>query len=253
MPPITRLLRRIPLSWRIEIKLGLRTLRDRLSGLAFRLASDTTTETQGWRVQTSVTQELKATAYSENKRHNLGLAIALIEPVVVAPGEVFSFWHLVGEPGVNQGFQEGRALVNDKLQPVVGGGLCQLSGLVYMLALQAGLNILERHAHSQDIYTDETRFTPLGSDATVVYGYKDLRFENNLDVAVQFRFVMERSHITAAVWAPENLACYDVDYRVSGNGDVKNVMTVRRLRVCVLVNGADEDRVEEVIAETVYR
>jgi len=58
-----------------------------------------------------------------------------------------------------------------------GGGLCQLSGIIYHAVLEAGLEILERHPHSLDIYTATTRYTPLGSDAAVVYGHKDLRFK----------------------------------------------------------------------------
>jgi vancomycin resistance protein VanW len=212
MPRLKSLLRKLPFSWRLRLKLRLRGMGDRRSGLSRRWATVGEVSPQ-WRVQTSVTQVLKATAYSENKRHNLLLGISQISPLVLQPGQVFSFWQAVGEPGEAQGFETGRAIVNDELQAVVGGGLCQLSGLIYMLGLQAGLRVLERHAHSQDIYTDETRFTPLGSDATVVYGYKDLRLENGLDVPVQFRFVVEPEAITAAVWAPERLACYDVDYR----------------------------------------
>jgi vancomycin resistance protein VanW len=58
--------------------------------------------------------------------------------------------------------------------------LCQLSSIIYHTALRTGLDILERHPHSCDLYWghDEQRYTPLGSDATVAYGYKDLRVRN---------------------------------------------------------------------------
>lgn len=58
------------------------------------------------------------------------------------------------------------------------------------------MEILERHNHSMDIYTDETRFTPLGSDATVVYGYKDLKIRNNFSAPVKFSFQLEEETIT---------------------------------------------------------
>ncbi|NJM46692.1 MAG: VanW family protein [Alkalinema sp. RU_4_3] len=254
MPRLKALLRRLPFSWRLRLQLRRRDWRDRRSGLSGRWA-DVGQVSPDWRVQSSVTQVLKATPYSENKRHNLLLGIGRVEPLVILPGQVFSFWRAVGEPGEAQGYQPGRAIVNDELQPVVGGGLCQLSGLIYMLGLQVGLTVVERHAHSQDIYTDETRFTPLGSDATVVYGYKDLRLENNLEVPVQFRFVVEAEAITAAVWASDRLVCYEVDYRVSVDGDGrKRVRTVR----CERVGGGGGgifwvgDAIEETIAETVY-
>jgi hypothetical protein len=53
---------------------------------------------------------------------------------------------------------------------------------VYHIGIIAGLDIIERYNHSVDIYTDDTRFAPLGTDATVVYGYKDLRIRNNTNV-----------------------------------------------------------------------
>lgn len=196
-------------------------------------------------MQASVTQPLKQAPYSENKRHNLLLGIQRVETLTVLPGQVFSFWQAIGEPSERRGFQAGRAIVNDQLQPVVGGGLCQLSGLIYILGLQAGLKVLERHAHSQDIYTDETRFTPLGSDATVVYGYKDLRLENSLNVPVQFRFVVEPEAITAIISAPGHLNCYQLDYRVvQTKSGQKRVTTIRKSGVV--------ETSEEAIAETIY-
>ena len=50
------------------------------------------------------------------------------------------------------------------------------------------MNIMERYNHTVDIYTDDTRYTPLASDATVVFGYKDLRFVNNYDFPIKLNF-----------------------------------------------------------------
>jgi len=69
-----------------------------------------------------------------------------------------------------------------------GGGLCQISGLIYYSCLQSDIDIIERHNHSLDLYNDETRYTPLGTDATVVYGYKDLKIKNNYDSPIKINF-----------------------------------------------------------------
>lgn len=126
----------------------------------------------------TITQPIKTTAASANKIHNLSLAIARINNILIQPGEIFSFWHLAGKPSQKNGYQKSRSIINGEMEAALGGGLCQLSGLIYFLALRAGLQVIERHAHSIDIYKEEERFTPLGSDATVAYGYKDLRFLN---------------------------------------------------------------------------
>lgn len=83
-----------------------------------------------------------------------------------------------------------------------GRGLCQLSGLIYYISLLAGLELIERHPHSLAIYDETTGFTPLGSEATVVYGYKDLRLRNNTDAPLQFHLVFEAKKLTAPAPSP---------------------------------------------------
>jgi vancomycin resistance protein VanW len=129
----------------------------------------------------------------ENKVHNLQTAARRIEQVVIRPGEVFSFWKIVGNPSGANGYRTGRNIVNGKLQEATGGGLCQLSGIIYHASLLAGLNVVERYNHTVDIYREEDRFTPLGSDATVVYGYKDLRVQNLSGSAIRFAFSIAAS------------------------------------------------------------
>ncbi len=160
-----------------------------------------------------IVQSLKATHYAENKRQNLTIAAACIQNVVIEPGQIFSFWALVGAPIARRGYLDGRALVQGQLQAVTGGGLCQLSGILYYLSLQAGLNALERYPHSTDIYTDETRFTPLGSDATVVYGYKDFRFINQLSQPLCFRLLITPDRLIAQLCTPMPIRRYHIEFR----------------------------------------
>ncbi len=132
----------------------------------------------------TVTQEIKPSETFHNKVFNLILASEKIGRYIIMPGQVFSFWNIIGSP--DRQFKKGRSIINGRLSEESGGGLCQVSGIIYYAALLSGLEILERHNHSMDIYTDETRFTPLGTDATVVYGYKDLRLRNNLGFPIRF-------------------------------------------------------------------
>jgi vancomycin resistance protein VanW len=140
-----------------------------------------------------IKQELKP---NEAKKKNLLKAIKSIESIEICPNEIFSFWRIVGNPSKKNGFVKSRSLINGKIEDSIGGGLCQLSGLIYYISLSVKLEILERHNHSIDIYTDETRFTPLGSDATVAYGYKDLKIRNNLMSSIKFTFSMEENFLT---------------------------------------------------------
>lgn len=133
-------------------------------------------------------QFIRKAAFYENKIHNIKLAVSKIESVIIMPEEVFSFWNIVGKPSESKGYKKGRNLVSGKLKEDFGGGLCQLSGIIYHTALKAGLTILERYNHSLDIYKEEERFTPLGADATIVFGYKDLRILNDTKNELYFCF-----------------------------------------------------------------
>lgn len=73
------------------------------------------------------------------------------------------------------------------------------------MSILAGLQIVERHNHSIDIYTDETRFTPLGLDATVVFGYKDLRIKNTLSFPIRFEIEVRDSQIRIKLLSTEKI------------------------------------------------
>jgi hypothetical protein len=142
----------------------------------------------------------------ENKIHNIELAIARIEPLVLAPGQAFSFWHRALAPTAQNDYREGAMFVNRRVIASVGGGLCQLSGLIYNLALLAGLRILERHNHSIDAY-GEDRYIPLGRDATVAYGRKDLRFCNPHRFCVAFELHVDERQASGKVFGTQPLQC----------------------------------------------
>ena len=193
----------------------------------------------------SIYQAIKQTQHSENKKHNLNLAITRIQDVAIKPGAIFSFWHLVGKPDRAKGYREGRSLVANQLKAEVGGGLCQLSGLLYLLTLKAGLSTLERHPHSHDIYTESTRFAPLGSDATVVYGYKDFRFQNNLLFPVCFQFSIQEEEIRAALCSPQPTPEYTVEFKVeefNGGAKVDTVRFVQQTNTFEVINTTSYDK-----------
>ncbi|MEP6672144.1 MAG: VanW family protein [Chthoniobacter sp.] len=78
----------------------------------------------------------------------------------------------MGRTTAGKGFAVGRELREGCLIPTLGGGLCQLSGAIYNAALEAGLEIVERHAHS---HPGVGNLAAVGRDATVFWNYVDLR------------------------------------------------------------------------------
>lgn len=135
-----------------------------------------------------VRQEIKKSHLYKNKISNLRIAAKRIEPLLINHGQLFSFWKAVGKPVAKNGFVKGRNIQNGKLIEDYGGGLCQISGIIYHVSMLAGLSIVGRFNHSVDIYSDETRYSPLGMDATVVYPQKDLIIENPYNFPIQFEF-----------------------------------------------------------------
>lgn len=129
----------------------------------------------------------------ENKIHNIQLAISRIQPPLLAPGQEFSFWHYALAPTAENGYREGAMFINHQVKASLGGGLCQLSGLIYNLALLSGCKIMERYNHSIDAY-GEDRYIPLGRDATVAYGKKDLRFSNPHAFPIKFELHVDAQH-----------------------------------------------------------
>lgn len=180
-------------------------------------------------VRIRLEQPILPTDYVEAKIHNIEIARCRLENVPIPPAAIFSFWRIVGRPSRSRGFQAGRSLLGGQLRPDYGGGLCQLSGMLYHLSLLAGLRILERHPHSRDIYDDTSRFAPLGSDATVAFGFKDLRVENNLPHPICFRVSISREKLECILCSPAIVKPGIIEFVKTAELDGVRVVETRRL------------------------
>jgi len=138
-----------------------------------------------------------------------------INNLIINSNEVFSFWKLVGKPNKKNGFKEGRNLIKTQISSDFGGGICQFSSILYFMALQSGLRILKRFPHSMDIYKEHERFTPLGSDCTVVYGYKDLQIQNPYSFPVQLKCSVGDERLSLNLISPNELEFNTIDFRKS--------------------------------------
>ncbi|BES61111.1 VanW family protein [Dysgonomonas capnocytophagoides] len=200
----------IPSSLRLRYKLIKRYTEDRNKGVIF--ASVRVTESP-FEHSISETQEIRKSEYYQNKIDNIRLGTNLIERIIITSGETFSFWRAIGNPSPEKGFKMGRNLIDGKLKADYGGGLCQLSGIIYLCALKAGLSINERYNHTVDIYTEEERFTPLGADATVVYGYKDLRVVNPYPFDIRFEFEIQDGYMSCNLLSTKPITERTVEFR----------------------------------------
>ena len=77
----------------------------------------------------------------ENKVANLRLAVARLDGIVLYPGEILSYWRLIGKPTRRKGYRDGMVLFLGRIGSDVGGGLCQLSNLIFWMTLHRDLMI----------------------------------------------------------------------------------------------------------------
>ena len=130
-----------------------------------------------------------------NKITNLKIAVAKLAGVVIHPGETFSFWKLIGKPTKRKGYLKGVVLKNGAVTAGIGGGLCQLSNLIYWSALHTPLTITERHRHGYDVFPDEGRSQPFGSGATCFYNYGDLMIRNDTNQSFQLNLTVTENDL----------------------------------------------------------
>ncbi len=109
-----------------------------------------------------------------SRSHNVWLASQKINEVVLAPGDVFSYNDTVGPRTISHGFKTANVYVGNKVEPGIGGGICQVSSTLFNAVVLADLKIVYRTNHSLPV-----SYVPLGRDATVSYGSIDFKFSNN--------------------------------------------------------------------------
>ena len=218
----------LPLHLRQSVAQGVRRVKDARRRILW--ASDYNTDVSDLIVHAEITQPIMPGVMFENKLANIKLSASRVNGAAIKPRQTWSFWRYAQRPSLATGYVAGRNLVNGKLILQAGGGLCQLSSLIYHLGLLAGLRIEERHAHSIDIYQEHERFTPLGADATVVWGYKDLRMSNPHATEIVFECWVHDNRLTGRVCTHAPMPKSEVVF-------VKEQVDTNRALIRTMVNG----------------
>ena len=122
-----------------------------------------------------------------NKVVNLRLAVEKLDGVLLRPGETLSYWRLIGKPSARRGYLPGMVLFLGRIGSDVGGGLCQLSNLIFWMTLHTDLTVVERYRHSHDVFPDAHRSQPFGTGVTCAYPHRDLMLRNDTQETYQLR------------------------------------------------------------------
>jgi len=194
------------------------------------------------------------TSYSTANRsrtNNVHLLAKALNGKMVAPGAVFSFNGAAGRRTAAKGYQEAPAIVDGKLVPQLGGGVCQVGTTIFNAVFFSGLPVVERRNHSFYI-----SHYPTGRDATVSWGGPDFKFRNDTDHWILIRTAFTASTLTIALYGTDQ--GYDVHYTTGSFTDVTPYKT-SEVRDPKLAKGA---RVVEdvgvngrtvVVTRTVYK
>lgn len=129
-----------------------------------------------------------------DRSNNLELAAEKINGTVLSPNEIFSYNKTVGARTIDKGYTEAKIYSNGQVVDGIGGGICQISSTLYNTVIMANLNIKERHNHQF-----VTSYLPAGKDATVVYGAKDLKFQNNRSYPIKIEMKVDNGIVTCKI------------------------------------------------------
>ena len=127
--------------------------------------------------------------------NNITLAVGAVNGKRLLSGEVFSFNETIGKRTAEKGYQEADMFVGEETVKAYGGGVCQLSGTMYMAVRQAGLSVTERHAHSQKV-----AYAAEGEDACVNYGTKDFCFVNTAEKTIEVQAYTDGSSVSVRIY-----------------------------------------------------
>jgi len=142
----------------------------------------------------------------ENKAVNLGLAVPKINGIIIKPGEIFSFWKLVGSCTMRKGYLEGGTISKGRVSSGIGGGMCQFSNLIHWMVLHSPLKVIEHHHHDGlDMFPDYGRKVPFGTGTSIMYNYLDYRFINDTAHDFQLIISINETHLCGELRVSEPL------------------------------------------------
>lgn len=130
---------------------------------------------------------------SETRNINITKGSSIVNRILVAPGDTFSFVKSLGEVTLEAGYAKAYIIRQGKTELDVGGGICQVSTTLFRAMLNAGLDITERKAHAYRVSYYEEDSKP-GFDATVFIPSPDLKFINDTGHYVLIQSVLDMTN-----------------------------------------------------------
>jgi vancomycin resistance protein YoaR len=144
-------------------------------------------------------------AGAKDRVNNIHTLATALNDKLIPPGGTFDFNATVGERTAAKGYREAPAIVNGKLVPQLGGGICQIGTTFFNTVFFSGLPVVERKNHSFYI-----SHYPKGRDCTVTWGGPNLRWTNDTSTWIVIKTAFTNSSVTISLYGTD--PGYDVAY-----------------------------------------
>ncbi|GAA2744773.1 VanW family protein [Terrabacter aerolatus] len=153
------------------------------------------------------------------RTHNLVVAAQHIDGTYVPPGGTFSLNAILGERTEDKGYADGTVIIDGRLTRGTGGGISQVSTVVYNLAYFAGVDFIQFSPHAFFI----PRY-PEGREATVYWPTIDNKWKNDTPYGMLLQTWVEGGSVHGRVWSTKT---WDV---TSVKGGRRNVVPPKTIR-----------------------
>ncbi len=160
---------------------------------------------------------------------NLKLSCQAINGYVLMPNEIFSYNPTLGERTPEAGWQKADGYVGSETISTYGGGICQASSCLYLSAMLADLEIVERINHGFI-----SSYMPYGMDATVSWGGPEFRFKNTTDYPIRIEAYASGGAVTVKLLGTDTK-----DYYVKMSYDVLQVIPYKTVEKELEANNPD--------------
>lgn len=167
------------------IRSGLKKYLNQESAEDYYAAYETTVVRPVWtkkdlrKVNTVISRFATTFVPTSERGHNIKVGASRINGTCLLPGESVSFDQVVHDDSDGQSFRKAGSYLRGQVVQTEGGGICQISTTAYNAILRTGILPEKRYPHSMPVH-----YVPLGLDAAISEGVKDLLVKNTLDVPI---------------------------------------------------------------------
>lgn len=144
-----------------------------------------------------IASSTSTTTSNSNRNHNISITCEKINGLVLQPGETWSFNDFIGERTAASGYEVAGVIENGQSAQAYGGGICQVSSMIYQSVIKSDLEVIERNPHMWP-----STYAAPGTDAAVDWPNQDFQFRNSSDypIALSAYWDPSTSKVTVAIY-----------------------------------------------------